>query len=192
MNEARQFQYALAGWLAIISAILLIPEIGLGVLVGFMESDLKVVVVLIPIANLIIGVYILYTFRRLLNQEFNFHSTDAIVTILILLNILSFILGVIELGYGMFVMDWGRNYDLTVVTSVLVFYSIIAIVFAVMLLKMKEDLYGLLRPYAYVTITSGVCGSTVVLSPFGLLAAIVALVIQGMIFLRAEREAQIL
>jgi len=192
MTETKTVQYALAGWLAIISAVLLVPEIGLAVLLEFISSDLKVIIAPIHIANLIIGVYILYMFRRLLNKEFGFHNTDVIITILILVDIVSFIIGIVELGGSMFGLKLTADYDLTLSMFVLFAYSIVTIVFATMLLKLKDDLFGLLRPYAYTTIVSGVCGATVVLSPIGLLAAVVALVMQGMIFLRAKREAEIL
>jgi len=192
MTETRTVQYELAGWLAIISAVLLIPEIGLAVILEFVRSDLKVIIAPIHVANLLIGIYILYMFRKLLNRVFGFHKTDVIITILILIDIVSFIIGIVELGGSMFGLELRADYDLSISMSVLFVYSIVTIVFAATLLKLKDDLFGLLRPYAYMSIASGVCGATVILAPIGVVAAVVALAMQGMIFLRARREAEIL
>ena len=90
-------------------------------------------------------------------------------------------------------MDSYAENILSIITLALfVPFSIITVVFGVVLLKLKNDLFGLLNPYAFTTIASGVCGATVILAPIGLLAAIAALVMLGMIFLRAKREAEIL
>jgi hypothetical protein len=191
-TEAVSQSYTLAGWLAIISAILLIPEVGLAVILDFVKSDLEVIILPIHIANLIIGIFVLYTFRRLLNREFNFHNTDVIITVMILINVVSFVIGFIELGNSMFGLDLAVEQDLSLAIGVLLINSIVTIVFGVMLLKLKDDLFGLLQPYAYTTIVSGVCGATILLAPLGLLAAVIALVMLGMIFLRAKREAAIL
>jgi hypothetical protein len=186
-------QYSLAGWLAIISAILLVPEIGLAVLFGFIAPGLDIFVVPIHIVNLVIGIYILYIFRRLLNQQFGFHATNILITVLILVNIVFFVIGLIELSVNMIGLDQVVERNLSLIAMILfVPFSLLTIVFGVVLLKLQDDLFGLLKPYAYTTIGSGVCGATVILAPIGLLAALVALVMQGMIFLRVKREVEIL
>ena len=71
-------------------------------------------------------------------------------------------------------------------------FGLLTITFGVVLLKLKDDLFGLLRPYVFATIGSGVCGATLILAPVGNLAAAAAYVILGMIFLRAKSEADFL
>jgi hypothetical protein len=193
MTETRADQYTLAGWLAIISAVLLVPEIGLAVLLGFISSGLDIFIVPIHIANLVIGIYILYMFRRLLNRQFDFHTTDILITVLIVVNIVFFVIGLVELSVSAIGLDLDVERGLSLITMILFIpFSLLTIAFGVMLLKLKDDLFGLLKPYAYTTIGSGVCGATVILAPIGLLAAVAALVMLGMIFLRAKREAEIL
>ena len=97
MSDEQAIRYDLAGWLAIVSAILLIPEIVLAVLVGFISPDLSVFVAPIHVANLCIGVYILYKFRTLLNRHFSFHRVDTLITVLIVINVLSFLIGLAAL-----------------------------------------------------------------------------------------------
>ena len=55
---------------------------------------------------------------------------------------------------------------------------------------MSAELLGLLKPFAYTTIASGICGVTVILMPIGMLVGIAALIIEGMIFLRAKEEVE--
>lgn len=186
-------RYALAGWLSIASAVLLVPEIGLSVLLKFLASGLEALIAPLHVVNLAIGIFVLYMFRSLLNERYNFHGVDIPIMILICTNIVFFILGLFDLFSGIIMGAAALALGISVLTMVLfVLFSIVNIVFGVMLLKLKNDLFGLLKPFAYMTIASGVLGATVILAPLGLIAAVAALVILGMIFLRAKEEAEIL
>ena len=63
MSENNTNHYSTAGWLAIISAVLFMPELILAILAEFFTPELKIIVIPIHIVNVIIGVYILYMFR---------------------------------------------------------------------------------------------------------------------------------
>jgi hypothetical protein len=65
--------------------------------------------------------------------------------------------------------------------------AVLSIIFGVKLLRLQDDLFGLLRPFAYVTIAAGVCFVTILLAPLGLVVDAVSNVILGVIFLRALR-----
>jgi len=191
--KSSESSYTLAGWLAILSAVLLVPEIGLSFLIGLISTDLNLLLIPLHTLNLAIGIYILLMFRRLLNQQFDFHATDTMITVLIIVNIIFFFIGLIEFFAMAIGLDLNAERFLSLSTMILfVPFSLLTIVFGVLLLKLENDLYGLLKPYAYTTIVSGVCGATIVLAPIGLLAAVVTLVMLGMIFLRSDREAEIL
>ena len=58
------------------------------------------------------------------------------------------------------------------------------------LFQVSDDLFGLLKPFAYTTIASGICGVTVILMPIGMLIGLAALIIEGMIFLRAKEQVE--
>jgi hypothetical protein len=60
--------------------------------------------------------------------------------------------------------------------------------FATRLLRLPGNLYGLLKPFCYITIVSGICFITVLLSPVGIIAGAVADVILGVIFFRAAEQ----
>ena len=185
--------YAWAGWLAIISAVLLVPEIVLALALKLIGSELEMLVTPIHAVNLVIGVYVLWILRHLLNRRFEFHAADVLITMLIVINLVSFIIGLVDFTSAFVGLPSGAEFNVSVVTLVVfVLYCLVNVAFAVVLLRLKDDLYGLLKPYAYTTIVSSGLGATVVLAPIGLFVAVVALVILGMIFLRAKREAEIL
>jgi hypothetical protein len=181
--------YAVAGWLAIAQAVLVLPQIALAVFVEILSESFPVAnifLVMMKITGVAVGIYVLYMFKRLLNERYNFHKTDIPIILLIGVNVFFFIIGII----GM-IPSW----EIAVGIATLVFlvpFSILEIVFAALLLKLDDDLFGLKQPFAYVTIAGGICGITVVLIPFYMLASLIALVIQGMIFLRAKEDHEFL
>ena len=65
--------------------------------------------------------------------------------------------------------------------------SVVGIVFAVRLLRLQDDLCGLLKPFAYTTIAACICYVTVILAPIGGLVDAAATVILGLIFFKAAR-----
>jgi hypothetical protein len=173
MIDTRTDHYNLVGWLSIISGILLIPEIGLAVALGFVSFDIYAFVTPLHIFNLAIVTFVLFMFRGLLHHQFNFHRADILITLLIIFNIIFFIIGIVD-------------------KVLYIPFSLLTITFGVVLLKLTDDLFGLLKPYVFATIGSGVCGATLILAPVGKLAAVAAYVTLGMIFLRAKREADFL
>jgi hypothetical protein len=129
-------------------------------------------------------------FRKLLNERYDFHQTDSVIMILIYTNVFFFFLGMGEVLFDII----GADTTALSLISICAFipFGIVTVVFGVLLLRLKDDLYGLLKPFAYTTIASGALGATIILAVFGLLAALVALVIQGMVFLRAKEQEEIL
>ena len=184
-------KYGLAGWLAIASAVLIIPQIVISVFVKALGLGWELYLAPLYFVNAAIGIYILYVFRMLLHDGYDFHRTDRLITIMIWVNIA---FAIIQLG-DTFSRISGMNYELELgILSMALFvpYSIISIVFGLTLLKLQGDLFELLRPFAYTTIAAGVCGATVILAPLGMLFAIASLVIQGMIFFRTKDEVEYL
>jgi hypothetical protein len=56
------------------------------------------------------------------------------------------------------------------------------------LLRLSGNLYGLLKPFSYTQIVSGICFITVFLPLVGIVAGAVADVILGVIFFRAAEQ----
>jgi hypothetical protein len=181
--------YTLAGWLAIAQAVLLVPQVLVASAIGLLSVSHPAVdafVATMSIVGLAVGVYVLYMFRRLLNDRFNFHGVDVLITALILVNCIAVLLGLAG-------MIEGLEVSVGIITAaLLVLYGIVSAVFGIKLFKLEDNLFGLLIPFALLTIASGVCIATFLLAPIGVVTEVGALVIQGIIFLKAREERQYL
>ena len=185
--------YALAGWLSIASAVLIIPEIGLTVFIGLLSPKLEIFLAPLRVVNVVMGIFVLYMFRKLLNVCFRFHRADTLIHVLITVNVVFFLIGLIDIFAGLAGAGGGFEIAFSIVSMVLfVAYCIVNIIFGVTLLKLEDNMFRLLKPYAVMIILSGALGATVILIPFALLAAIAHMIILGMIFLRAREEVEFL
>lgn len=184
-------KYKTAGWLSIANAVLTVPTIALGFLFVYVARSslvVNVLQILLSILFCALGVYILYVFKDLLNTRYQFHSADNLILALIWINIIFMITGLPK-----YIIPEGGIVKLTLdIIGVILFYlmGIVTVIFGTRLLKLKDDLFGLLKPFAYMQIVSGVCIMSILLLPFGLLAAVTAYIIQGIIFLRAAEDME--
>jgi len=191
MSAEGTHKYSLAGWLAIASGALVMPQVALSVVIEVMKLDWEIYLIPLHVVNAAVGVYILYKFRLLLHERYDFHRTDQLITILIGANIVFGLLGLGDIYSRVFGMAYELGWAV-VSMALFVPYGIVTVVFGWMLLKLQGDLLGLLKPFAYTTIASGCCAATILLSPVGMLFGIAALVIQGIIFMRARDEVEYL
>jgi hypothetical protein len=181
-------QYTFVGWVAIINAITTIPILVFNIA---LEQVARHWIGVNPILMLSMGIIILvdtflyYKFRELLNRRYNFHETDSIILLIIFGNILIGFFNII--GYMIPSIQMIMK---ILILILLVPFGIIFIVFAVQLLKLENDLYGFLKPYAYTTIAVGVCVATVILFVFGVLIGVAAGLMQGLIFLKSAEEVE--
>ncbi|MCP4582886.1 MAG: hypothetical protein GY839_14850 [candidate division Zixibacteria bacterium] len=182
-------RYALAGWLAIASALLFFPELGAAFFLDRLSRyipEIQILAVLLKAVGLAIGVYILYIFRQLLNGRYDFHKANNLILVLIWCNVVFFIIGIAGLFHSL-------ERSAAMITIILfVPFGIITVIYGVALLKLQDDLFGLLKPYAYTNIVAGVGAATIILAPIGLIAALASLVIMGLIFLRAKEDTEFL
>ncbi len=207
MSENR---YATAGWLAIVQAILFPISLIFGIIMGLMgggsfhslrgmsgfhhrgpiydPSDILFVVLTG------IGVYVLIMFRKYLNERYDFHDIDLLITLSIIWSIV-FTVGMMLMN-ALVVVYWpvpemtlGVAYISFIAVS-MVAIGIIDIFIAVNLIKKKDFTNDLLKVFGYITLIAGFCELTVFLSP---LAAVllfpVTSVILGLVLLRANEEA---
>jgi len=141
-----------------------------------------------------LGVYVLYMFRRLLNELYNFHEIDLLITISIWWGII-FQISSLALR-GMFIVLWPvSKMALTItyfsfMTIAMVIIGIVDILIAVKLLKIKDALSDLLKAFAYLTIVAGILEVSIVLSPLAFLLIPVSCIILGMILLRGKEEVE--
>ena len=198
MDENR---YSLAGWAAIVQAILFPLALGISVVQGLIglrvfhyrgptlgPSDLLFIVFTV------LGIYVLYMFRKLLNELYNYHEIDLLITISIWWGII-FQISSLALR-GMIILLWPvSKMALTLtyfsfMTIAMVVIGIVDILIAVKLLKVKDTLSDLLKAFAYLTIIAGILEVSIVFSPLAFLLVPVSCVILGMILLRGKEEVE--
>lgn len=177
-------QLHLAGWFSITSAIFTIPSIVMSIFLETMGGEgAKLSQAILIVVNLGLFVYILSSLKKLLNFRFQFHDIDIYISLLIWGNVALSIFHLLSLGSKK--LESGMN-----ILSILAFiaFGILSIMFATRLLRLTGNLYGLLKPFSYTQIVSGLCFIIVVLSPVGIIAGAVADVMLGIIFFRAAEE----
>lgn len=197
MNENR---YSLAGWLAITQAILFPLSFVIGIvqaIVGARAFGIQGPVPgpadLIGVIMTIIGVYVLVMFRRLLQERFDFHEIDMLITVAIWWLVV-FQIG----GLGLKLLLFAMPYEpiLQAVLSVsffaiaMVTIGVIDILVAVRLLKIKEQMSDSLLAYVYLTMAAGIAEVSVVLSFLSLIIFPVASVILGIVFFKEKEQAE--
>jgi hypothetical protein len=176
----------LTGWLSITNAIFAIPSVAmylfLGTIVGPGAKLAQAILTLVSVGLL---VYILTSLRKLLNSRFQFHDVDIYISLLIWGNVVLSILSLFALESKRF--EWAMG---ILSTIALIFQGIILIMFATRLLRLPGNLYGLVKPYSYTSIVSGVCAITIILFWAAMIAGAVADAILGIVFFRAAEETQ--
>ncbi len=181
-------QYTFVGWVAIINAIATIPILVFNIVMEQIAQHWTGVNPLIMLSMgiiVLVDTFIFYKFRELLNQRYQFHEADSIIQFIIIANILIGFFNIIGYMFPSILMIM----KILILVS-LVPFGIFFIVFAVQLLKLKNDLFGFLKPYAYTTIAVGVCVATVILFVFGVLIGVAAGLMQGLIFLKSAEEVE--
>jgi hypothetical protein len=68
--------------------------------------------------------------------------------------------------------------------------GILLTVFGYRMLQLQDPLFGLLKPYAYLTIAAGICCISIILAFFGMLISMVTTIIQGLVFIRSSEQAE--
>ncbi len=177
-------QLNLAGWLSITSALFAIPSMAMSWFLDSMEGIGPVISqAILIIVSLGLFLYVISYLRKLLNIRFQFHDVDIYISFLIWGNVILSIFSLFLLGNKVF--ERAMNF---LIVIVLIAFGILSILFARRLLRLPGTLYGLLKPYCYITIGSGICLITVFLAPIGIIGGAVTDVILGVIFFRAAEQ----
>jgi hypothetical protein len=198
--------YKKAGWIAIIAGILMWLLIvfrffgpSVGTIFSFKFESLLIVQILFTI-------YPLWRFRGLLNDNFEFHNADGLISGLAITYAALIIaeLTIVILNFSM--GDAARSSQFLPSPPIIAYIegvqvvrglvsivaSIVWIVFALRILRLPDDLRGMLRPFAITAIVANALCLTIILAPFGTLVHSVCIIILGMIFLRmANPPAQV-
>jgi hypothetical protein len=176
----------LAGWASITNALFAIPSIAMSWFLDSMEGIGPIISqAILTIVSLGLFLYIISYLRKLLNIRFKFHDVDIYISLLIWGNVVLAALSLLSLGSKE--LEWVNKF---LSIAAFIFFGILSVLFARGLLRLPGNLYGLLKPYCYITIGSGICFITVFLVLLGIIAGAVTDVILGVIFFRAAEQPQ--
>lgn len=191
-------EYALAGYLAIAAAVLILPSFVLGIAteVAKHRAPELTMALLIPYFVVTIGyttaaLYVVLKFRTLLNKRHGFHAVDGLIT--------AVVIGVIVMTlYAMPVKFFGLTGALDKpplvflaiipVAVIGVVLGILSIVIGVRLFKLPVENASYYRVYAWLSIAAGFCFVTFFLSPLGGLIDAAANIVLAMLFLKPDAE----
>lgn len=177
----------LAGWLSVTNAVVSIPIMILSVVLGVASEQggasgfgARAATVFLTIVSTGLFVYIFSTLRALLEERYTFHETSALITIMIGVSVVIAGLGLL----GVLSSEIATAVGVLSLIA-LVPFGIIYVVFAIKLLRLPNNLHGMLKPFSYLSIATGFGMATVLLFPLAVLTGAVSDVVLAIIFFRA-------
>lgn len=198
MEENR---YKPAGWVAIIMAVLF----PLGFFIGFVQGIIGAAKFhwkgptlgpadIIFIVFTVLAIYVLVMFRRLINEKYNFHEINTLITVVIWWNIITQVLGITLKIYLLFLAPLSELAMSLIMLSFVVIMMLsggtIDILIAVKLMKIKDSVSDVLRVYIYLTLATGIMMVSLILSPLALLLAPVSSVLLAIIFFKEKEQVE--
>ncbi|MBN2414502.1 hypothetical protein JXO52_01600 [bacterium] len=135
-------------------------------------------------------VYILYSFRRLLHEQYNFHGADTVIAVFAWLSLAG---EVLDKGSELVALlnpeiKWYMA-GLRVLV-IIIPIGIIMIMYGLRMLKMGDAVSHILKLYSYSLVGTGICMVSVILLPFALILGLVMDILLGMIFFSAADDAE--
>ncbi len=195
-------RYQLAGWVAIAQAIVFVA----GIVTGILEAIASAVLFhrsgmalgpsdLLSLAGACMVIYTMTMFRRLLNERYDFHEVDVLITLSIVWNVIfsvaGILIGVVYFGLRMDQSPLGALvFILPFFAVMMITGGVIDILIGVRLLRIKERLSDLVRTMAYLSLIGGICAVSLVFAPVAALIGLATWIVLGLIFLREPDEPE--
>lgn len=175
-----------AGWLAMVSAFASIPLTFLSFRLGDNGDPAATAVQIgIQAAGALLFVAITLCLKKLLNARFGFHDADGSIDLMIVANVVAAVLAVVALRFPQL------KEALEIATLVTVaLQGLVQLRFGFRLLKLDDDLDGMLRPFCYLNMATGVCVASVVLIVVGVLISAISDLMLGTIFFHIAKLAR--
>jgi hypothetical protein len=121
--------------------------------------------------------------KKLLKEHFSFHDTDRQIDLMIMANIGA---GVLILA-GTFYSPMKEILGIAALV-VMVFLGIVQIHFSYRLMKLQDDLGGMLKPFCYANMITGVFIASVVLLLVGVVTSAISDLMLGTIFFNIAKQ----
>ena len=164
-------------WLSLFYFLFSFPTIGMDFMTGVEPGNktYDIMATVFTIISMIIWIYLLVSFKLLLNERFEFFRANVYINLLILISVFSTLVSFLMEGN----LDAHDEATIGFIASILV-VGIISILLGIRLLRIKIKYYGM-RLYAWCSIFSGISMTSIFLLllaiPFGLLMDIALAVI---------------
>lgn len=172
-----------AGWLAMASAFFTLPMVYFSFQLSS-STDVGSITILtmIEVAGTIMLIGILWYLKLFLNGLFEFGDTNKNINLLISLGIITGMLSVAA-HYVLPLKETIENIALVI----LIFQGGVQVHFGYKLMKLPSDLGGLLKPFCYINIVTGVLMASVVMIPLAIFVSAVSDVMLGTIFFNMSK-----
>jgi len=172
----------IAGWLAMASAFLTIPmEYASSVLVTRNDSDAMILLSIIQLFGTLLFLAIMLYVRRLLNCIFNFHLTDRSIDMMIITGLLT---GALSIA-GIHMTQFKESIDYAGIGMIMA-QGFVQAQFGYRLLKLPYDLDGMLKPFCYTNMATGIFLATIILLPAGIISSALSDLMLGTIFFKVS------
>ncbi|WP_022948305.1 hypothetical protein [Methylohalobius crimeensis] len=169
----------LAAILAFIHAVMTRPLSALtSSLMTRPDMGAKLITVLLAMVGFAIFAFLFTTFKRLLNERYEYHGADLSILALIGLNAAGAALTLLP------VVGIGPNTLSLAFNAASILFGLLLVGLAVQLLRLPSGLIALLRPYAFIIAVSGVGIASIKLANIGMIFGIVADILLGIIFIK--------
>lgn len=176
----------LAGFLAMVSAFLSLPLAYLSFwLDGRIDPLANGIQTFIQVVGTLLFLAIILNLKRFLNSFYKFYDTDKQIALMV---VASMAAGAVVIG--MFTFPALKESLGTVVLALLVVQGIVQAQFGYKLLKLPDDLGGMLKPFCYANLATGIFLASVILIPFAIVASAIADLMLGTIFLNMAKCRQ--
>jgi len=174
-----------AGWLAIIYAATEIPQIVMYVFAQDLAgvSGGKFIEAILSVVGLALFVALILCLKQFLNERFGFTEVDALLNMMILVDVI-----VVGINLMAIAIEPLESFALVLAVLSCIGLGIIGVVFSIKLLRLPDDLFGLLKPYSYTYMAGSVFAASIVLIPLAIIAGVASSIMLGMIFFRAAES----
>lgn len=180
-------QLKIAGAFAMASAFLTLPMTYYAfVLEGRSDPAADQILIFMQTAGTLIFVTITLAFKRLLNLCCNSHDHDNNLVMLVVAGTASGICAI-----GMFLFPAVKEPLSTVVMATLVLQGLVQVRFALALRHLADDLGGLLKPFCYANLATGILLASVILIPLSIPASALSDLMLGTIFFNTAKRRSV-
>jgi hypothetical protein len=177
----------IAGILATTSSYLTLPLVFVYLsyrLIGRVDSKAIFIQTAVQLSGTFLFVTISLYFKKLLNSLFKFQDTDRNIDLMIVASVIAGILSIIALYFSTLKESIGFT-----VIILMVAQGIVQFQFGYKLLKLPNDLGGILKPFCYANMATGIFLATVLLIPMGILVSAISDLMLGTIFFKMSKAA---